>query len=127
MARVEWDAENETYAEFKKRRSKSHGISGMGQKKREGTGKINKSALREKALKRANYRCEWPECNTTQWLEMAHITGIGMGGMNRNISNDEGNVAIFCKYHHDIFDGKTLSGQKREYTKFVRAYLGRYA
>ena len=51
MARVEWDAENETYAEFKKRRSKAHGISGMGQKKREGTGKINKSALREKALK----------------------------------------------------------------------------
>ena len=99
----------------------------MGQKKREGTGKINKSALREKALKRANYRCEWPECDTTQWLEMAHITGIGMGGMNRDISNDEGNVAIFCKFHHDIFDGKTISGAKREYTRFVRAYLGRYA
>ena len=39
MSRVEWDAENETYAEFKKRRSASFNISGMGQKKREGTGK----------------------------------------------------------------------------------------
>ena len=76
MAKVEWDAENETYAEFKKRRSKSSGISGMGQKKREGTGKINKSELREKALKRANYSCEWPECDTTQWLEMAHILSL---------------------------------------------------
>ena len=41
MNRVEWDPENETYAEFKKRRSASFGISGMGQKKREGTGKKN--------------------------------------------------------------------------------------
>ena len=57
---------------------------------------------------------------------MAHITGIGMGGKNRDISNNEGNVAIFCKYHHDIFDGKTITGAKREYTKFVRAYLKRY-
>ena len=96
--RVEWDPENETYKEFKIRRSKSHGISGLGQKKREGTGKINKSALREKALKRANYRCEWPECDTTQWLEMAHITGIGMGGMNRDISNDEGMLLSFVNF-----------------------------
>ena len=50
-----WDVENETYAEFKKRRSAESGISGMGQKKREGTGKINKSDLRAEALKRANY------------------------------------------------------------------------
>ena len=91
---VRWEPEKETYAEFKKRRSKSHGVSGMGKKKREGTGKINKSELREKSLKRANYTCEWPECNDTQWLEMAHITGIGMGGKNRNISNHEGNVQL---------------------------------
>ena len=125
--RVSWEPDKETWDEFKKRRSSKSGISGMGQKKREGTGKINKSELREKALKRANFSCEWPECDATKWLEMAHITGIGMGGMNRDISNNEGNVAIFCKYHHDIFDGKTISGQKREYTKFVRAYLERYA
>ena len=58
---VRWAPEKETYAEFKQRRSKSHNISGMGQKKREGTGKINKSELREKSWKRANYTWEWPE------------------------------------------------------------------
>ena len=80
MSRVEWDAENETYAEFKKRRSASFGVSGMGQKKREGTGKKNLSELREKALQRANYKCEWPDCNSKKWLEMAHLRAKGMGG-----------------------------------------------
>ena len=42
---VRWEPEKETYEEFKKRRSKSSGISGMGQKKREGTGKINNCLL----------------------------------------------------------------------------------
>ena len=95
----------------------------MGQKKREGTGKINKSVLR-KSIKTSKLYREWPECDTTSGWRW-HITGIGMGGMNRNISNDGGNVAIFCKYHHDIFDGKTITGAK-ESTKFVRAYLRRY-
>ena len=106
MSRVEWDPENETYAEFKKRRSANSGISGMGQKKREGTGKKNLSELREKALKRANYICEWPNCNKKQWLEMAHLRAIGMGGRDRKISDDINNVCILCKEHHDIFDGR---------------------
>ena len=82
--RIEWEPEKETWKEFKKRRSASSGISGIGQKKREGTGKINKSALREVALKRAGYQCEWANCFERKWLEMAHIDGIGMGGKNES-------------------------------------------
>src|SRR6056300_1170197 len=112
---VQWEPEKETWQEFKKRRSANSGISGMGQKKREGSGKINKSELREKALKRAGYQCEWAGCDERQWLEMAHIKAIGMGGRDRNISNDPENVAILCKYHHDIFDGRQQVGAHKEY------------
>tara|TARA_R100000278_G_scaffold122093_2_gene107451 strand:+ start:127 stop:516 length:390 start_codon:yes stop_codon:yes gene_type:complete len=118
-----WDVENETYAEFKKRRSAESGISGMGQKKREGTGKINKSDLRAEALKRANYTCEWPNCYEKKWLEMAHLIAIGMGGKNRDISNDPMNVCILCKNHHDIFDGRQQYGTKREYTELLKGFL----
>jgi hypothetical protein len=123
MSRVEWDPENETYAEFKKRRSANSGISGMGQKKREGTGKKNLSELREKALKRANYICEWPNCNKKQWLEMAHLRAIGMGGRDRKISDDINNVCILCKEHHDIFDGRQQRNTKYEYTELLKGFL----
>jgi len=39
MSKVQWEPDKETFKEFKQRRSASSGISGMGQKKREGTGK----------------------------------------------------------------------------------------
>ena len=123
MSRVEWDPENETYAEFKKRRSANSGISGMGQKKREGTGKKNLSELRGKALKRANYICEWPNCNKKQWLEMAHLRAIGMGGRDRKISDDINNVCILCKEHHDIFDGRQQRNTKYEYTELLKGFL----
>lgn len=122
-----WDVENETWEEFKKRRSANSGITGMGQKKREGTGKINKSALRDEALKRAGYQCEWHGCNERHWLEMAHIKAIGMGGKNRNISNELWNVAILCKRHHDIFDGRQQAGAHLEYQALLRGYLKRDA
>jgi len=123
MNRVEWDPENETYAEFKKRRSESFGISGMGQKKREGTGKKNLSELREKALQRANYKCEWPDCNSKKWLEMAHLRAKGMGGRDRLISDDPMNVCMLCKEHHDIFDGRQRVGSHREYTNLLKGFL----
>jgi len=123
MARVQWDPENETWAEFKKRRSANSGISGMGQKKREGTGKKNLSELREKALKRAKHKCEWPNCNSKKWLEMAHLRAKGMGGRDRNISDDPMNVCILCKEHHDIFDGRQQRNTKYEYTELLKGFL----
>ena len=37
------------------------------------------SLIREEAMERANYSCEWAYC-TDRWLELAHIQAIGMGG-----------------------------------------------
>ena len=118
-----WDAENETWQEYKQRKSSNSGISGMGQKKREGTGKKNLSELREKALQRANYKCEWPNCNSKKWLEMAHLRAKGMGGRDRNISDDPMNVCILCKEHHDIFDGRQQRNTKYEYTELLKGFL----
>ena len=95
----------------------------MGQKKREGTGKKNLSELREKALKRANYTCEWPDCNSKKRLEMAHLKAKGMGGANRDISDDPMNVCMLCKHHHDIFDGRQQVGSQREYTALLKGFL----
>jgi len=79
--------------------------------------------LRELALDRANYCCEWPECTTNQWLELAHIIGIGMGGRNKKEKFDLDNVVILCKMHHDIYDGRTISMAKKEYRQLLKSYL----
>jgi len=86
----------------------------------------NLSELREQALKRARNACEWPNCGNTNWLELAHILGIGMGGRDKASKYDINNVAMLCKRHHDIYDGKTVSGAKRDYRDLLQAYLNRY-
>jgi len=76
------------------------------------------------ALNRANYKCEWPLCdNFDKKLEMAHITGIGMGGRNKKNKFDIENVVILCKLHHDIYDGRTISMAKKEYRILLQNYL----
>ncbi len=47
----------------------------------------------------------------------------GMGGANRNISDDPMNVCMLCKEHHDIFDGRQRQGSKREYTNLLKGFL----
>ena len=79
--------------------------------------------LRLIALERANNRCEWPECiNYDQKLELAHLKDIGMGG-NPTRKYDINNVAMLCKLHHDIYDGRTISYAKREYRVLLKSYL----
>ena len=72
---------------------------------------------------RADYKCEWADCTNTEWLEMAHILGIGMGGRNKQEKFDPENVAILCKLHHDIYDGRTISMAKKEYRALLKGYL----
>ena len=75
------------------------------------------------ALDRANHRCEWPECiNYDQRLELAHLKDIGMGG-NPTRKYDIDNVAMLCKLHHDIYDGRTISYSKREHRQLLKSYL----
>ncbi len=80
--------------------------------------------MREIALERASNRCEWPDCNNyNSKLEMAHIHGIGMGG-NPTRKYDVNNVAMLCKLHHDIYDGRTVgSVASKERRRLLFSYL----
>lgn len=79
--------------------------------------------MRAIALERAGNKCEWPMCNNfDQKLEMAHIHGIGMGG-NPKRKYDINNVAMLCKLHHDIYDGRSISLAKKEYRVLLKSYL----
>ena len=78
------------------------------------------SNLRTQALKRAKNKCEWANCNQTKWLEMAHLVARSLDSTKRA---DINNVTMLCKRHHDIFDGRTISGSKREYIELLSAYL----
>jgi hypothetical protein len=84
------------------------------------------SAIREKALERARGRCEWANCSSSKWLELAHIKDIGMGG-NKNRKFDIQNVAMLCKWHHDIYDGRQSMGTKVAYRELLRGFLDRYS
>lgn len=81
------------------------------------------SDLRTQALERSEYMCEWPNCYSKEWLELAHIKGIGMGGRDKATKYDINNVAILCTMHHQIYDGKTISYAKREYRELLKEYL----
>ena len=113
---ISWEPDKETFQEFKKR--KTSRTAGMGQKKPDSAKRPNLSSLRKKALKRAKYICEGSNCNDGKWLEMAHLVGIGMGGKNNSKANDINNEMIMCKFHHDMYDGRTI-GKKREYTELL--------
>ena len=78
--------------------------------------------MREHALERANYKCEWAYCTDNSWLELAHIQGIGMGG-NKKRKFDINNVCILCKHHHDIYDGRQRVGTSVAYRDLLTAYL----
>ncbi len=80
--------------------------------------------MREVALKRANYACEWAYCTDNKWLELAHIQGIGMGGSKKRKFNMN-NVAILCKWHHDIYDGRQSSGKSVAYRDLLKGFLKR--
>ena len=84
----------------------------------------NLSEIREVALKRANYACEWAYCTDNKWLELAHIHAIGMGG-NPKRKFDINNVAILCKHHHDVYDGRQRTGANFAYRELLTGFLSR--
>ena len=81
------------------------------------------SELREEALERDGYRCVWPGCQSRDDLEMAHLEPKGMGG--RPSVNVIDNVAILCRRHHSLLDGRSHYGLKRELLYLLEAYLGK--
>jgi hypothetical protein len=78
--------------------------------------------LREEAMARANYRCEWPGNCQGDDLQMAHLEHRGRGG--GDIRNRLDNVTILCERHHSILDGRTVAGRKYEVAVLLAAWLG---
>ena len=116
-----WDPNKETHKEFKMR-TKGKGMrGGVGKKKNANVPEGGLSKIRQQALKRAFYKCEWPECDDNQWLELAHIKDIGMGGRDALIKFELDNVCMLCKFHHDVYDGRNM--KKREIRKLLKSHL----
>lgn len=71
--------------------------------------------------------CEWPSCDILAFdslgdgLQLAHIHGIGMGG--RPSADTLGNVALLCRYHHDLLDGRTHAGLRYAVGNLLAAHL----
>ncbi len=70
-----------------------------------------RSELRTEAMERAGHMCEFPACNWTRSLEMAHLKGSGAGGSKYRDNLD--NVTMLCKPHHEWLDGAPIIRMKR--------------
>jgi predicted restriction endonuclease len=81
------------------------------------------SKLREARFQLAGYRCEWPQCPKTDDLQLAHLRAKGMGGSPTAKHLD--NTACLCRQHHDIFDGRVVTGRSYEVRVLLEAYLQR--
>lgn len=79
--------------------------------------------IRKQALIRARYKCEWTGCKEAQFLKLTMIEKIGTMGRDSTRAYDEDNVAMFCKWHSDIYTGKQQVASRREYIKLVQEYL----
>lgn len=83
---------------------------------------MNLSELREQALERDG-GCVWPSPLHEGPLELMHLTHRGMGGDDSVNTLDQ--VAIGCRFHHDILDGRSVAGRKQAVADLLAAYLGR--
>lgn len=76
--------------------------------------------LRAEAVERDGPMCVWPGCTFTH-EHMAHIRGVGMGGGTHRDYLE--NVAMLCRYHHDLLDGRSHHGLRREVARLLAFYL----
>lgn len=72
---------------------------------------MDRGDLREFAMERAGYVCEFPACNMAYDLQMAHLKGTAMGGSKYRDRPE--NVAVLCRPHHDWLDGRLAPNTRR--------------
>lgn len=81
---------------------------------------MNVDELREQTRQRAGDRCEWSHCGA-YGEQLAHLHHRGMGGSDQ--ANEIGNVMWLCREHHDLLDGRTHAGLRREMVWCLRQIL----
>ncbi|MFQ5518247.1 MAG: HNH endonuclease [Acidimicrobiia bacterium] len=79
------------------------------------------AALREEVFARDGWHCVWPGCDYDQALELAHLEPKGMGG--RTSVNRVDNLICLCRFHHDLIDGRSHFGLKREMIVLLKAWM----
>ena len=86
------------------------------------------SELREQVMDRAGWRCEWgtavPDAHCDGPLETCHFWGRNT---RPDLRNDPEAAWAGCRRHHDIYDGRTVQGRKREVALLLAKVLGRKA
>lgn len=83
----------------------------------------NDAELRAARFEIADYQCEWPKCNRRDDLQLAHLRAKGIGGS--PTARVLMNTAALCRQHHDIFDGRVVTGRSYEVRVLLEAYLER--
>ena len=73
---------------------------------------MSRTELRSQVEDVDGLRCCWPGCESAKWIQMAHLRGIGMGG--RKSADELSNVCLLCEYHHNLLDGRTHQGLRKE-------------
>lgn len=84
----------------------------------------DRAELHDQALHLDRFHCAWAGCSVTMHLEMAHLRGVGMGG--RESADTISNVAMLCRVHHDLLDGRTHAGLRRELGILLTAWVGEH-
>ena len=54
-----------------------------------------KITLKNHLLQKANYRCQYPGCQQTHFLQVDHIQSVAHGG-----HNDPANLQVLCQAHN---------------------------
>ena len=80
------------------------------------------AGLREAVLALQGPLCIMPGCSDP-WVDRAHIEPSGMGGR-PSLANGE-NLVGLCRYHHDIFDGRSMAGRQRMLRVLMRSHADR--
>lgn len=83
--------------------------------------KQNLSQLRADVLDR-DQGCIWPADHDGP-LELVHLRHRGMGGTTTH--NNERDCVIMCRFHHAIYDGRTVGATARsEWAQLFRHLAG---
>ena len=81
---------------------------------------VDRRDLRAEAEKIDGRGCVWPNCRTVG-EQLAHLRGVGAGG--RPSADTLSNVALLCRFHHDLLDGRSHAGLRVAVGDLLAGYV----
>lgn len=83
---------------------------------------MDRRELRALVIERSAGLCEWA-CCPDNGEQMAHLRGVGMGGTPDGRRDQPENVSWLCRFHHDLLDGRTHAGLRREMGVLLATFI----